>query len=146
MTFCPNPQLLTHWWLKQCQRTKIYNVFWHPLPTPSSVSTQSSQYQDWKANKNSILAVNELGPLVLEFSARISKFHAPTDSECKFNKMEIKKWLPMGYKLRSSWLGTCSHNCYTMFIGITMETFHFLGSVQVLSNPTPITQSSINCQ
>ena len=122
------------------------NAFWHPLPSPSSVSTQSSQYQDWKANKNSILAVNELGPLVLEFSARISKFHAPTDSECKFNKMEIKKWLPMGYKLRSSWLGTCSHNCYTMFIGITMETFHFLGSVQVLSNPTPIIQSSINCQ
>ena len=122
------------------------NAFWHPLPSPSSVSTQSSQYQDWKANKYSILTVNELGPLVLEFSARISKFHAPTDSEHKFNKMEIKKWVPMGYKLRSSWLGTCSHNRYTMFIGITMETFRFLGTVQVLSNPTLITQSSINCQ
>ena len=39
----------------------------------------------------SILTVNELEPSVLESSVRISKFYAPTDSEHKFNKMEIKK-------------------------------------------------------
>ena len=117
-TFCPTAQPLTHWWLKQCQRAKINNtVLSWPSPSPShSFSTQSSQYQNSKANKYSILTVNELGLPVLESSTRISKFYAPTDSEHKFNKTEIENWLPIGYNLGSSWLGTRSHNRYTMFI------------------------------
>ena len=31
-------------------------------------------------------------------------------------------------------------------LGITLETFHFPETVEVFSNPTPITQSSINHQ
>ena len=31
-------------------------------------------------------------------------------------------------------------------LGITLEAFYFPETVQVLSNPTPITQSSINLQ
>ena len=38
--------------------------------------------------------VTELGLPVTEFSTRISKFYIPTDSENKFNKMEIDNWLP----------------------------------------------------
>ena len=53
-------------------------------------------------NMYSILTVNELGPPVLESSARISKFYAPTDSEHKFNKTEMENWLPIGYNLGSS--------------------------------------------
>ena len=67
-----------------------------PPPPPHRFSTESSQYQNWKANKYSILTVNELEPSVLESSARISKFYAATDFEHKFNNMEIKNWLPMG--------------------------------------------------
>ena len=80
-----------------------------PSLTPHRLSTQSLQYQNWNANKYSILTVNELGPPVLESSARISKFYAPTDSEHKFNKTEIENWLPIGYNLGSFWLGTRSH-------------------------------------
>ena len=44
--------------------------------------------------------VNELlGPPVLESSTRIPKCYAPTESEHKFNKMEIENWLPIGYNL-----------------------------------------------
>ena len=60
--------------------------------------------------------VNEPGPLVLESSARIYKLYAPTDPEHKFNKTEIQNWLPIEYNMRWYWLGTRSHNRYTMFI------------------------------
>ena len=78
----------------------------------------------WNANKYSILTVNELGSTVLESSARISKFYAPTDSEHKFNKTEIKNWLPMGHNLGSSWLVTRSHNRYTMMNGNNLQVLH----------------------
>ena len=116
-TFCPYPQPLTHRQVKQWQRTKINKTMLSAPSLPSHrFSTQSLQYQNWNANKYSILTANELGPPVLESSARISKFYAPTDSEHKFNKTEIENWLPIGYNLGSSWLGTRSHNRYTMFI------------------------------
>ena len=86
------------------------------LPPPRQFSTQSSQYQNWKANKYSILTVNELGPPVLESLARISKFYVLTDSEHKCNKTEIENWIPIRYNLGSSWLGTHRDNRYTMFI------------------------------
>ena len=46
--------------------------------------------------------VTELGLPVTESSTRISKFYIPTDSENKFNKMEIDNWLPTGFNLASS--------------------------------------------
>ena len=107
-TFCLNPQPLTHRQLKERQRTKINKTMLsvsapspHPHP-PHWLSTQSLQYQDWKANKHSILTVNELVPSVLESSTRISKFYAPTDSEHKLHKTEIENWLLIGCNLRSS--------------------------------------------
>ena len=80
-TFCPNQQ---------------------PLPPPHRFSTQSLQYENLNTNKYSTVTVNGLGPPVLESSARISKFYAPTDSEHKFNKTEIENWQPIGYNLGSS--------------------------------------------
>ena len=59
-TFCPTPPLPTHQRLKHRQRTK--NFVWF--------STQSPQYQNWKANKYAILTITELEPPVTEFSAK----------------------------------------------------------------------------
>ena len=116
-TYCLNSQPLTHWQLKQRQRTKISKTMLSaPSLPPHWFFPHSLQYQNWKVNKYSILTVNELGPPVLESSARISKFYAPTDSEHKFNKREIKNRLPIECNLGSSWLGTCSDNHYTMFL------------------------------
>ena len=134
-TFCPNPQPLTHRQVKQCQRTKINKtILSAPLSPTHRLSTQSLQYQNW--NKYSILTVNEPGPPVLESSARISKFYAPTDSEHKFNKTEIENWPPIGYNLWSFWLGTHSHNCYTMFIHQWEEPSGFIClSIKSWNNP-----------
>ena len=41
-------------------------------------------------NKDSIRTAIELGPPVSESSTKISKFHAPTDSEHKFHKARIE--------------------------------------------------------
>ena len=41
-------------------------------------------------NKDSIRTAIELGPPVSESSTKISKFHAPTDSEHKFHKVRIE--------------------------------------------------------
>ena len=88
-TLCPNPQLLTQRLLKQRQRRKINETMLSaPLPPPHRFSTQISQYQNSKANKYAILTVNELGQPVLECSAKILKFYAPTDSEHKFDKID----------------------------------------------------------
>ena len=77
---------------------------------PIQLSTKSSQYQNWKANKYSILTVTELGPPVSESSTRISKFYTPFDSEHWFNKTGIENLLPIGFNLGSSWLWTRGHN------------------------------------
>ena len=112
-TIWPNPQTLTYQQLKQRQRTKINKTMLSArLPPLSSVSHIKFTISELKSKKYSILTVNELGPPVLESSARISIFYAPTDSEHKFNKKEIENWLPIGYNLGSSWLGTRSHNRY----------------------------------
>ena len=56
-------------------------------------SAQSSQHQNGKANKYSIITVIEVGPPVSEFSTRISKFYTP---------MGIEKFSPIGFNLGSS--------------------------------------------
>ena len=131
-TFCPNPQPLTH-----RQEQKLTRQCFLPLSLPPHrFSTQILQYQTWNAKKYSILTVNELGLPVLEPSARISKFYAPTDSEHKFNKTEIENWPPIGYNLWSFWLGTHSHNCYTMFIHQWEEPSGFIClSIKSWNNP-----------
>ena len=50
-------------------------------------------------NKDSIRTAIELGLLVSESSTKISKFHAPTDSEHKFHKARIENWPPIAFKL-----------------------------------------------
>ena len=116
-TFCPNPQPFSHQQVKQLQRTKINKtILSAPFLPPHRFSTQSLQCQNWNANKYFIVIVHELGPPVLESSARVSKFYAPTDSKHKFDKTEMENWLPIGYNLGSPWLGTRSHNHYAMFI------------------------------
>ena len=73
-----------------------------PPSPPHQFSTQSSQYQKGKANKYFILTVMKLGLLVLESSAGISIFYAPTDYEHIFNKTEIENWLTKAFILPSS--------------------------------------------
>ena len=50
-------------------------------------------------NKDSIQTVIEIGPPVSQSSTKISKFHAPTDSEQKFHKARIENWPPIEFKL-----------------------------------------------
>ena len=94
-TFCSTLPLLTHQRLKHRQRTKIFKKI--------------------VLSKYSILTIAKFGPPVSDFSTRISKSYAPTDSEHKFHKTVIENWLSIKLNLGSSWLGTCSHNHYTMF-------------------------------
>ena len=70
--------------------------------------------------------MSEPGSLVLESSTRISGYFAPTDPEHKFNKTENENWLPLGYNLGSSWLGTRSHNHYAMFTHWWGESSRFI--------------------
>ena len=105
------PHPFTHRRLKHRQRTKINKTMLSASLHRSF--TQSSQYQNWKTNKYSILTVSELGPPVTESSTRISKFYAPAISEHKFYKTGNENCLPIGFNLGSPWLG--SHNHYTMF-------------------------------
>ena len=70
--------------------------------SPSSVFSQSLQYQIFKANTCSILILLTAIKLrlpVSESSTRFSKFYDPTDFEHKFYKTKIKKWLPIGFGL-----------------------------------------------
>lgn len=48
-------------------------------------------------------------------SSRILKLYVPTDSEHKLHKTGIENWLPKGFNLAWSSLGTRSHNHYSMF-------------------------------
>ena len=69
--------------------------------SPSSFFKQSSHIGIGTkiVNKDSIQTAVELGPSVSESSTKISKFHAPTDSEHKFHKARIKNWSPIEFKL-----------------------------------------------
>ena len=62
-----------------------------------------------------------MGPLVSEFSNKISKFYVPTDSEYKFYKARIENWLPIGFELESLWLAIRSDNHLlgTCYLGVS---------------------------
>ena len=55
----------------------------------------------------------------------------------KWNEMKGKTWLQENVTIRKRWN-------YLYRLGITLETFHFSGTVQAFSKPTFITQSSMN--
>ena len=69
--------------------------------SPSSFFKQSSHIGigTKTVNKVSIQPAIELGPRVLEYSTKISKCYASTDSEHKFYKVRIENWPPTGFKL-----------------------------------------------
>ena len=97
-------------------------------PSPDRFSTQSSQYQNWKANKCSILMVIESGPPVSDSSTRIFKIYAPTDSEHKLYRTGIKNWLPIRFNLGSS-----NHISLTTSVITTTLCWNAIGeSLQVL--------------
>ena len=93
---------------------------------------------------------------------RISKVYASTDSEHKLYKKRTQNWLPMGIDTESPyWISAVititpysANNretskvlyTHTQSLGIKLATFHFPETVQAFSNPTYITQSSINPQ
>ena len=60
------------------------------MSPPHQLFTQSSQCQNWQADKHSILTVIELEPPVSESSTKIAEFYAPTDSEHKFHKARME--------------------------------------------------------
>ena len=80
--------------------------------SPSSFFKQSSHIGIGTkiVNKDSIRTAIELGPIVSESSTKISKFHAPTDSEHKFHKARIENWPPIAFKLGFPWLRIHRHN------------------------------------
>ena len=112
-TFCPTPPPFIHRQLKHRRRTKLTEQCF--LPPPHRFSTQSSQYQNWKAKKYSFLTVIEPGLPVSESSTWTRDIMPPTDSEHKFHETGVKNWLLIGFNRWSSWLGTRRHNHYTMF-------------------------------
>ena len=114
----------THQRLKQLQTKPCFlHPCSPPLPPPPphrfSTQAQSSQYQNWKANKCSIITVNEQGPPV------ISIFLLPLilNSNLQFNKTKIENCLP-------------SYNHYTMFIRYWREPWGFkYPSIKSWNNP-----------
>ena len=93
---------------------KFFFIFFHvgyfPLISPYLIILSASPSSFFKqsshigigtklVNKDSIRAAIELGPPVSESSTKISKFHAPTDSEHKFHKARIENWPPTEFKL-----------------------------------------------
>ena len=84
------------------------------LPPPHWLSTQSS-LSELKSELTFHPNCNWTRTASVEFSTRILKLYAPTDSEHKFHKTGVENCLSIGSNLRSSSLGTRSHNHYTMF-------------------------------
>ena len=75
---------------------------------------QSSRYQIWKVTTYSILTNSNRLWTTTVAVIRLN-FYDPTDSEHKFHKTKIENWLSTGFELDFPWLGTYSHNHYTMF-------------------------------
>ena len=111
----PNPQTI-----KTPQKTKI-NI--KLSASPSSVFHTKCTYQNWNSIKHSIWTIIKVGLPVQESSTKISKFHAPNDSENKFSKAIIENWLSIGVELGSPWLGTCrcNHKLGTHCVGVTPD-------------------------
>ena len=90
-------------------------------------------------NKYSIRMAIEHGSTVSESSTKISKFHAPTDSEYKFHKARIENWPPIEFKLGFLWLRIrrYNHRLRTRWMGVPGTQSSTIETVQVFPNPTP---------
>ena len=88
----PHHPSLIHRWFKHCPKIKINKAMHSALPHPCS--TESSQYQYWKASKYSILTVFELGSTSVEVLNWVSKFYAPLILNTNFIKGESKIGYP----------------------------------------------------
>ena len=75
----------------------------------------------------------------------MSKFYVPTDSEHKFHETGIENWLPIGFNLELI-TTTLRSSTNGELLEITLETFHLPETTQVLPDPIPINQSSLNPQ
>ena len=171
-TFCRISAFITHQQLKQHHKTKINKIIISGSSSSPSLFTQSSQYHNWKTNKDSILMIMELGRSMWKSSTKNSKFYARTDFEHKFYKVEIENWLPIGFERGFPWLITRSYNHWSgvpsigsppnwepsleLIIGAGLKFYtpihkvlekpwrHFTSeTVQVFSNSTTITHTSI---
>ena len=76
-SFCSSPPSLCHRQLKHPHNAKISIIMLSASLT--SVFHTKFTYQNWNSTKHSIRIVIELWPLILESSAKISKFHALPD-------------------------------------------------------------------
>ena len=100
--------------------------------------------------KDFIRTAIEIEPPVSESSTKISKFHAPTDSEDKFHKVRIKNWPPIEFKLESHWLRIRRHDHQlgTRWVGfpllgtwrLTTETMQMFQ----IPHPSPRVASAFN--
>ena len=99
-TFCPTPPPFIHQWLKHLQRIKLTKQWF--LPLPHRFSIQTSQHQNWKANKCSNLMITELGLPVLESSNMSQNFMLPLPPLI-LNTDFIKLKSKMGYPWDSIW-------------------------------------------
>ena len=88
-TFCPTPPPLSHWRFKHRQKYLTKQCF-----RPHRFSTQSWQYQYWKARKYFSLTVIELGPPVLESSTWSQQFMPPLIMNTNLIKRESKIGYP----------------------------------------------------
>ena len=111
--FYPTPTPLTYQQLKYFQTTNISKTMLSAFLSSALHTMFTIRIK--KQISIPILIVIELGLPVSEFSTRISKLYAPLGSKHKLHKTKIKNWLPIGFNLESSRLGTHSHDDYTMF-------------------------------
>ena len=89
------------------------NAFCLPL---IGFSTQSSQYQIWKANMYSILTNgNRTWTTSVEVIHLNFKVLWPHWFWTWISWKKNQNWLSIGFGLESTWLVTYSHNHYTMF-------------------------------
>ena len=82
----PDPSFIDDW--SSAKEQKLTKQYF--LPPPHRFSSQSSQYQNWKLNKYSILTVIDIEAPVSESSNRISKFYASTVLITNLMKPELK--------------------------------------------------------
>ena len=115
-----------------------------------SASSSSFSKQSSHIGIGTKIINKELEPPVSESSIKISKFHAPTDSEHKFHKTRTENWPPLEFKLEFPWLRIHRHNhrlgtwwVRAPLLGIRSSTPEIM---QVFPNPTSITQSGISLQ
>ena len=91
-TFYPTSPSLSHRQLKHLRKTKINKIMLSV--SPHWFFTQSSKFQNWNADKHSILTAIKLGAPMSKSSTKISKFMPPLILNKNFIKRELKSSYP----------------------------------------------------